>query len=266
MRRSKLENERQGYEKSDYLLSSCLVDGDISSVSSARRTRREAFGISLAIELLILGLLVAAPLFTSAAQPYLRPTLSPVMTYFRSGPRPKLGEHVPTVATNHVQRIFNPYPPTTPVHAVGSRQIEEGPGVSGPDLGEVGAFFPGGDLIPGGGVTQLVREPEAIAQPPRVEKRPVKISEGVLQAQMISRVEPRYPALALQTKTEGVVRLHAIINRDGRITSLDILSGHPLLVKAALEAVSQWRYRPTLLNDEPVEVETSITVIFRLHN
>jgi protein TonB len=97
-----------------------------------------------------------------------------------------------------------------------------------------------------------------------VEKRPVKISEGVLQAQLISRVEPRYPALALQTKTEGVVRLHAIISRDGRITSLDILSGHPLLVKAALEAVSQWRYRPTMLNGEPVEVETSITVIFQL--
>ena len=120
--------------------------------------------------------------------------------------------------------------------------------------------------MPGGGVTQLVREPEPIAKPTQVEKRPVKISEGVLQAQLISRVEPRYPALALQTKTEGVVRLHAIISRDGRITSLDILSGHPLLVKAALEAVSQWRYRPTMLNGEPVEVETSITVIFQLHN
>jgi protein TonB len=266
MRRSKLENARQGYEKSDSVLSSCLVDGDISSVSSARRTRREAFGISMVIELLILGLLVAAPLFTSVAKPYLRPTLSPVMTYFRSGPRPKLGEHVTTVLTNHAPSIFNPYPPITPVHAVGSRQVEEGPGASGPDLGEVGEYFSGGDSMPGGGVTQLVREPEPIAKPTQVEKRPVKISEGVLQAQLISRVEPRYPALALQTKTEGVVRLHAIISRDGRITSLDILSGHPLLVKAALEAVSQWRYRPTMLNGEPVEVETSITVIFQLHN
>jgi protein TonB len=177
-----------------------------------------------------------------------------------------MGDHFTPVVTNPAAKIFNPYPPITPVHAEGSRQIEKGPGVSGPDLGEVGAYFPGGDLIPGGGVTQLVREPEAIAQPPRVEKRPVKISEGVLQAQLISRVEPRYPALALQTKTEGVVRLRAIISRDGRITALDILSGHPLLVKAALEAVSQWRYRPTMLNGEPVEVETSITVIFQLRN
>jgi protein TonB len=92
----------------------------------------------------------------------------------------------------------------------------------------------------------------------------VKISEGVLQARLLSRVEPPYPTLAKLTKTEGTVRLHAIISRDGRITSLDVISGPPLLVQAALDAVRQWRYRPTLLNGEPVEVETSITVIFRL--
>ena len=266
MRRSKLENAQQSSEKSDFVLSGCLVDGDISSVASARRTRREAFGISLAIEILILGLLVAAPLFTSVAQPYLRPTLPMVTTFFRSGPRPKLGDRVTTVATNHTPKIYDPYPPITPIHSVGSGRRDEGPSVSGQDFGEVGDYFPGGGSIPGGEVTQLMREPEPIARPPQVEKRPVKISEGVLQAQLITRIEPRYPTLALQTKTEGAVRLHAIISRDGRITSLDILSGHPLLVKAALEAVSQWRYRPTMLNGEPVEVETSITVIFQLHN
>jgi protein TonB len=107
-------------------------------------------------------------------------------------------------------------------------------------------------------------EPPHIAQPAQQEKRLVKLSEGVLEAQLISRIEPRYPPIALQTKTEGTVRLHATISRDGSITALDVLSGHPFLVKAALDAVRQWRYRPTLLNGEPVEVETSITVIFRL--
>ena len=92
----------------------------------------------------------------------------------------------------------------------------------------------------------------------------VKISGVVEQAQLISRIEPRYPALAVQVKKEGTVVLHAIISRDGGITSLDVISGPPLLVQAALDAVRQWRYRPTLLNGEPVEVETSITVIFRL--
>ncbi len=266
MRLSKLENSLQSYEKSDFVLSSCLVDGDISSVSSARRNRREAFGISIAIEFPILGLLVAAPLFTSVAKPYLRPTLSPVMTYFRSGPRLKLGDHLTTVVTNHASPIFNPYPPITPVHAIVSGRPEEGPGVSGQDFGDVGDYIPGGDAIPGGGVTQLMREPEPIAKPPQVEKASCENKRRGLQAQLISRIEPRYPALALQTRTEGVVRLHAVISRDGRITSLDVLSGHPLFVKAALEAVSQWRYRSTMLNGEPVEVETSIKVIFQLHN
>ena len=81
---------------------------------------------------------------------------------------------------------------------------------------------------------------------------------------MISRIEPRYPPLALETRTQGTVRLRAIISSDGRITALEVISGHPLLVQAALEAVRQWRYRPTLLNGEPVEVETSITVNFQL--
>jgi protein TonB len=92
----------------------------------------------------------------------------------------------------------------------------------------------------------------------------VKVSEGVLEAQLVSRIEPQYPTIAVETKTQGTVRLRAIISRDGRITSLEVLSGHPFLVKAALDAVRQWRYRPTLLNGEPVEVETSITVVFVL--
>ena len=96
------------------------------------------------------------------------------------------------------------------------------------------------------------------------QKRPMKISEPVLQAQLISRLEPRYPPLALQTRKEGTVLLHAIISRDGRITALEVVSGSPWFAQTALEAVRQWRYRPTILNGEPVEVETSITVIFRL--
>ena len=266
MRRSKLENARQDHEKSDAVLGGCLVDGDVSLAASARRTRREAFGISLAIEILILGLLVAAPLFSSVAQPYLRPILPTQLTFFRSGPQSKQAQSVTTPVINRAPKIYDPFSLIAPVHTMGIGRSDEVSSVSGTDLGEIGDYIPGGDSIPGVGVTQLIREPEAIVQPPQAEKRPVKMSEGVLQAQLITRVEPRYPALALQTKTEGVVRLHAIISRDGRITSLDILSGHPLLIHAALEAVSQWRYRPTMLNGDPVEVETTITVIFRLHN
>jgi protein TonB len=80
----------------------------------------------------------------------------------------------------------------------------------------------------------------------------------------VSRIVPRYPPLAVQTRKEGTVLLHAIISIDGRITALEVVSGPPLLVQAAVDAVRQWRYRPTYLHGEPVEVETSITVIFRL--
>ncbi len=107
-------------------------------------------------------------------------------------------------------------------------------------------------------------EPPAIRNDVRKEP-PLKVSEGVLDGQLMVRIEPRYPPLALQTRQEGSVLLHAIIGRDGRISSLQVVSGSPLFVQAAIGAVKEWRYRPTLLNGEPVEVETSIAVTFRLN-
>jgi protein TonB len=74
-----------------------------------------------------------------------------------------------------------------------------------------------------------------------------------------------YPPLARQTRISGTVRLHAIIGKNGAVQQLEVISGHPLLVQAALDAVRQWRYRPTLLNGEPVEVDTTIDVIFSLN-
>lgn len=94
--------------------------------------------------------------------------------------------------------------------------------------------------------------------------RVVKHSEGVQQALLVRRVQPSYPILAKQAGVEGTVRLHAVIGRDGVIRELEVLSGHPLLVNAARDAVREWRYQPTLLNGEPVEVETYITVVFQL--
>jgi len=108
----------------------------------------------------------------------------------------------------------------------------------------------------------VVRPSEELRKPE--VKHILKVSEGPQQAQLIGRIEPRYPPLALQTRKEGAVLLHAIISREGRITALEVVSGSPWFVQSALDAVRQWRYRPTFLNGEPVEIETSITVIFRL--
>jgi protein TonB len=108
-------------------------------------------------------------------------------------------------------------------------------------------------------------EPPHIAQPAQQGKLPLKLSEPIVEAKLISRIEPRYPTLPLQLRREGTVVLHAIIGRDGRISALEVVSGSPFFVDAALSAVRQWRYRPTMLNGESVEVETTITVIFQLH-
>jgi TonB family protein len=83
------------------------------------------------------------------------------------------------------------------------------------------------------------------------------------EALLMNRVEPVYPHIAAIAGIQGQVKLHAIISRDGSIQSLNAISGHPLLVRAALDAVGQWRYRPYYLNGEAVEVETFITVNFR---
>jgi len=83
-------------------------------------------------------------------------------------------------------------------------------------------------------------------------------------ARIISRPDPIYPVWARQAGIQGDVVLHAIIGTDGRILELHVVSGNPLLVRPALDAVQQWRYQPTLLNREPVEVETTITVSFIL--
>jgi len=96
-----------------------------------------------------------------------------------------------------------------------------------------------------------------------VQLRPTRIVSHLSEAQLVNRVEPVYPHVAAIAGIQGQVKLHAIIARDGSIQSLNAISGHPLLVRAALDAVGQWRYRPYYLNGEAVEVETFITVNFR---
>jgi len=84
-------------------------------------------------------------------------------------------------------------------------------------------------------------------------------------AKLVKRVEPIYPPLARQTRISGTVRLHAIIGKDGTVQDLQVISGHPLLLQAAMNAVKQWRYQQTLLDGNPVEVDTTIDVIFSLN-
>jgi protein TonB len=90
------------------------------------------------------------------------------------------------------------------------------------------------------------------------------VSEGVAQALLVTRVQPVYPPLARQARIQGTVVLRAIISRDGSIENLTLVSGHPMLVPAAIDAVKQWKYQPYLLNGQPVEVDTEVLVNFAL--
>ena len=263
MSSSKQENPQPNREKLEIVVASCLVEGDLASVTGARRSRSGAFGISLAIESLVLGLLVVVPLFNTIAQPHLRPMLPVQISFFHQRPQANQDQRVTANFPGHVPGILDPYQHITAIpsvrdftHVAGPEQLTD---LDAPDI-------PGAIPITESAGPQLMREPQPIAPAPQIERHPLKLSQGVLEAQLVSRMEPRYPPIAVMTKTEGTVLLHAFISREGRITSLEVVSGNPLLIHAALEAVQQWRYRPTMLSGEPVEVETTIAVVFRLHN
>ena len=141
-------------------------------------------------------------------------------------------------------------------------------GVVGGVPGGVAGGAAGGVL---GGIIGAV--PSAAPPPPpppkKEEAKPVtpqriKVGGNVQSARLVRQPRPVYPPLAKQARISGVVKLGAIISKDGTIQHLEVISGHPLLVPAALEAVKQWVYQPTLLNGEPVEVQTQIDVNFTL--
>jgi len=92
----------------------------------------------------------------------------------------------------------------------------------------------------------------------------IRVSPDVAAAQLVHRVAPSYQYLEPGTKLKGTVRLHAIIAEDGSVEQLQVISGHPLVVNAVMDAVKQWKYRPTLLNGEPVQVDTMIDVDYKI--
>jgi len=144
-----------------------------------------------------------------------------------------------------------------------------GAGVVGGVPGGVAGGTPGGVL---GGILGSVPSAAPPPPPPPVKKEEVKpatpqrirVGGNVQQAKLLRQPRPVYPPLAKQARIQGVVKLNAIISRDGTIQNLTVISGHPLLVPSAMEAVKQWVYAPTLLNGEPVEVVTQIDVNFTL--
>jgi protein TonB len=140
---------------------------------------------------------------------------------------------------------------------------EDAPDVSQGMAGGVPGGVAGGSM--GGVIGGVIGGMGGAPPPPKPTATRIRQGGAVQAAKLVNRVQPVYPPLARQTRISGTVRLHALISKTGSVESLEVLSGHPLLVRAAMDAVQQWRYQPTLLNGEPVEVDTTIDVIFSLN-
>ncbi len=106
---------------------------------------------------------------------------------------------------------------------------------------------------------------EKTEPPPKPPVKRVRQGGQFAAANIIKRVQPKYPHKARDAGIQGIVKLHVIIGKDGSVSQVEAISGHPLLIQAAIDAVRQWKYRPTLLNGEPVEVDTTIDIIFTLN-
>jgi len=98
---------------------------------------------------------------------------------------------------------------------------------------------------------------------PKPSLATLRISQGVSQGLLIKRVQPKYPPAALAVRAQGAVQIEATINKEGNVTNLKVLKGDPVLARAAVEAVRQWRYKPYYLDGYPVEIETLITFNFK---
>ena len=92
----------------------------------------------------------------------------------------------------------------------------------------------------------------------------LKVSQGISQGLLLKKVQPDFPSQARQLRIEGTVQLQATVGKDGSVARIKALGGHPILVRAASDAVKQWKYKPYLLNGQPIEFETQVTVNFKL--
>jgi periplasmic protein TonB len=244
-----------------------MFDDLVESTAVAKRTNKSwTVLLSAIIQGGILFVLILIPLIYTEALP------KQLLTTFLVAPAPPPPPPPPAAA---VQRIVKPIAriiqagkmmaPTVIPKKVAMIKEEELP----PDVGAVGVVggVPGG--IAGGQAGGVLGgiiggTGSNLPPPPKPTQQRIRVGGNVQSAKMIRQVQPVYPQIAKTAHVSGTVLLHAIISKDGSVQELQYVSGPPLLMKAAMDAVREWRYQPTLLNGEPVEVETTISVIFSL--
>ncbi|HWY21436.1 MAG TPA: energy transducer TonB [Candidatus Acidoferrum sp.] len=226
---------------------------------------RSRFGLttltSFGLQVLAVGVLLIVPLLRPAGLPLFRSLSTPVSLGRPLGEAPSVAPHAGahTATLNNSVMILRPSPRLPFAKPTGT---EDGP----PQVGPSGPYTPGalGPGIPDGVRGALGTDPRPIMPAvPRPAPLPVRVSH-MSEGDLVRKVLPTYPSLARSARIQGQVLLQAVISKQGAIENLRVLAGHPMLVPAAIEAVRQWRYRPYVLNNEAVEVETQITVNFSL--
>lgn len=252
-------------------LSHCLMESDAETTRLARRRRRRSMLLSTFIEAALLIAAIVVPLFASQTIPLIinDPPLPPPRGYTRLVDPVPAGPRQTTTVTNpprNLDRLIAPLRIPTDIPPIDNREAvapnigrgeENGPSCA--------ACVPDGTLDPNVFRNEIrVSEPPKAPVPTTQSRGPVQVSTGVQAAKLIHRVEPIYPALMRQIRKSGRVELRAIIARDGTVDELTVVKADPGFILSAQQAVRQWRYHPTLLNGEPVEVETRITVIFTI--
>lgn len=253
------------------ILKGCLVESDPEKIARARQAKRRALIIAIILQVLLVGLLVLAPLL-GAVEKLPNKTMEwiPAVPY-RGAPKPSEAKPAksmheprkPTITTNKPGLV-------APTHIPPTVAVVNDPPEAFARPGEI----PGNDNVIGdpNGLVDLnaaSNRNAAVPKPPetapvKVKRPPMEVPPAVQEARLVRRVEPKYPPLPKSAGLEGKVVLRAIIAKDGTIQSLEVVSGSPLFIAATTEAILQWRYQPTLLHGEPVEVETMITVFFTL--
>jgi periplasmic protein TonB len=242
---------------SGVFLNACLLEGDSEKEKRARRVKQRAILVSIVLQILIVAALLLMPLLGKSENIAAR-IFVPTVPYARGGqphPTPRPASPIRPACTFCFQpRQISPVIVThDSAHSNGSNITD---GVDIPGVPSSGDTIGGSPFV-----NTQIAPPAPPNEPPA---RPRRISESVQAAMLIRRVQPSYPALPKAMGREGRVELHAIISTAGTIESLEVISGDPLFVQSALAAVREWRYRPTILNGQPVEVDTQITVIYTL--
>src|ERR1700678_2959671 len=229
-----------------------MFEDSLVESSGRLKTKRGATTvISFILEFLFLGVLVLLPLIFTEALP-----TKQLMTLITAPPPPPPPPPPPAAAPVHVVKVQSELdngqlrtPTAIPKKIQMIKEDEAPPSMAGGVMGGVPGGVPGGTM---GGVLGSVMSSVPTAVPKVATPQRVRVSQGVSQGLLVHKVVPTYPPLARQARIQGVVVLEALIGKDGAIQNLHVVSGHPMLTNAALEAVKEWKYKPYFLNGEPV--------------